>query len=164
MMSTQPEETRSEKMKRLLAANKVRLARNQMISIYQHELGYALRVDQFLDIDQSQQCVGQIYRHVRTKSDKTLATVPEVVEELAKFKQTWQIFADQYVFLHYHVVGWQGESAGGIKLVLKEAWHILEHIQEDIPADILLAGVDLAFGFCVEVEEYNYILNCWHPE
>jgi hypothetical protein len=167
-MSQEQEEAQTETMQRLLAANKIRLARNKVIPIYQYELGYALRADQFLDIDLSQHLIRKIYQQMRTVPAKTLATVHEVRGELAHLKEAWKVFSDQHVLLSYRnrvpVQRRDYVAAGGIKLVLKEVWNILEHIRGDEPEDILVASEDLAFGFGVEAEEYEYTLTYWGLE
>jgi hypothetical protein len=167
-MSQEPKETRTEKMKRLLAANKVRLARNKVIEIYQSELGYALRADQFLDIDQSHCLLREIYQQMRTVPAKTLATFHEVRGELAHLKETCRAFSGQQVILYYrNLVPAQRRdyvAVGGIKLVFKEVWNILEHIPGEKSGDILVAEERLAFGFGVEAEEYEYMLTSWGLE
>jgi len=90
-------------MQRLLAANKVRLARNKVIQIFQHELGYALRADQFLDFDLSRHFVGKIYRQMRTVPERKLATVHEVRGELVHLKEMGRVYDDQHVILFHRL-------------------------------------------------------------
>ncbi len=166
-MSLEQEEARTEKMKRLLAANKVMLARNKLRQIYHQELGYALQTDQFLDINLSQHFIRRIYQQMRTVPARTLATVHGVKGELTHLKEAWRTLADQHVLLYYrNRVSVQRQNyidAGGIKLVLKDVWNILAHIRVD-EEDILVAEEGLAFGFGVEAEESGYTLSYWGLE
>jgi molybdopterin converting factor small subunit len=167
-MSQEQEKARTENLKQMLAANKARLARNKVISIYQHELGYPLRADQFLDVDRSQRLLREIYQQMRTVPARTFATVQEVRGELAQLKEAWRAFSDQHVILFYRnrVPVQQRDyiAAGGIKLVLEEVWNMLEHLRGDEPEDIVVSEEGLAFGFCVEAAEYEYELTCWGLE
>lgn len=175
-MSQEQKETPVEKMKRLAnerRPNEMQIremqlrrarVRNQLIQIYQHELEYTIREDQFIDSHQSPNLARDIIRQVMRSPSREFANFRQVRGELDRLKEQCRIYADQQVILFYQEGRWNLEAGAGIKLALKEVWYILEHIRKDLGGDIFVAREDLTFGFSVEAEEYEYLLASWGLE
>src|SRR5260370_35544884 len=56
------QEDRKEKLARLLAKNKTRLARAKLIKRYREELGYPLTTEQFIDLEVSHRIKREVYQ------------------------------------------------------------------------------------------------------
>lgn len=166
-MSQEQEETSVEKMKRLaneMQTRKMHLqarAKKQLIQIYQHELKYALREDQFVENDRLPNLSRELMRQVVKSPTKKLADFHQVRGELDRLKEESRASHDQHVIFFYQEGRWRLEAGFGIKLALKEVWGILEHIQKDLDGDIFVTEEGLTFGFGVETEEYDYLLTAW---
>ncbi len=159
-MQHEPFKNRKERLAELLVKNKIRLARNAAKEWYQNKLGYHLTAEQFLDFDASQRLLAEVYRKVRTlqKKKSLVATdFQNVLSILNDLKQKRKNLDEVSVIFYYL----DTTKVGGIKIKFKEFWNLLEKIGSHPRTDIIVIDENLAFGICIEIEEYNYLLTVW---
>ncbi len=159
-MSSEPEETRQEQLSRLLAATKTKRERTQLIHAYQQVLGLTLSLDQFLDLASSHRLKKEIYQYIWRRPAQKIAEWPDVLVELARLRENKRAYDDRWVMVYY----WDTAATGGIRLVFKQAWAILESIKEELRSDALIVDAQLTFGVTLEVEEQGYALLYWGLE
>lgn len=156
-MSSEQEEVRKKQLSRLLAANKTKRERIQLLHIYQQVLGLTLSPDQFLDLASSHRLKKEIYQHIWQRPAQKIAAWPDVLAELARLRENRRAYDDKWVMFYY----WDTAATGGIRMLFKQAWAILESIKEELRSDILIVDAQLTFGITLEVEEQGYSLVYW---
>jgi hypothetical protein len=125
------EETRQEKLNRLLAKNKTRLTRIELADIYQQKLSYQLKPQQFVDLTQSHIIKRNAYQKVHALQGqqffhfREIMAILEVIKEqsLARQDDIFVLYYLDSVYIRHNKI-----EVGGIKLPLKDFWNILHNI------------------------------------
>ncbi|MBA2680162.1 MAG: hypothetical protein H0U76_17420 [Ktedonobacteraceae bacterium] len=156
-MSEDQEETRKEKLARLVAKNKTRLARALLIKRYQQELRYPLAATQFVDLEVSHSIKRAVYQKIRTLPGQNIGDSQPIFIPLHHLEKQAQVLSDVRVLFYYL----DTPETGGIRLQFRDFWNILQYIVNNPRTDIILVEERLAFGICVELEEYNNLLISW---
>jgi len=151
------QEDRKEKLARLLAKNKTRLARDKLIERYQQELGYPLAAEQFIDLEVSHRIKREVYQKaVKLKRQETFdfQGILTALEQLKE--QSSQLGNTKVVFYYLDT-----RETGGIEILFKDFWTLLNKIGNKPRTDIIVVEEHFAFGICVELEEYSSLLTSW---
>ena len=140
------QEDRKEKLARLLAKNKTRLARDKLIERYRQELGYPLTTEQFIDLEVSHRIKREVYQKaVKLKRQETfdfhgiLTTLERLKEQSSQLGNTKVIF--------YYL---DTRETGGIEILFKDFWMLLNKIGNKPRTDIIMVEEHFAFGICVD--------------
>jgi hypothetical protein len=156
-MSKEQGETRKEKLRRLLAANKTKHEREQLIRYYRRNFGSIITMDQFVELDQSRYLKQATYQKIWHLPGLKITDWRAVQKELEQIRVKSQAHDEDQVILYY----WDTAYTGGIYILLKEIWPILLKGEEALRADMLAIERHLTFGITVEVEDYRYSLVYW---
>ncbi|MEO6889654.1 MAG: hypothetical protein ABI456_10200 [Ktedonobacteraceae bacterium] len=156
-MREDQEETRKEKLARLLAKNKTRLARDLLIKRYQQELRYPLAATQFVDLEVSHSIKKEVYQKIRTLPDQNISASQPIFMPLHHLEKQAKVLSDVWVLFYYL----DTLETEGIRIQFRDFWNILHYIENNPRTDIILVEERLAFGICVELEEYNHLLMSW---
>jgi hypothetical protein len=151
-------ETNHDKFMRLLKQNKLRIARKKLIEKYRVEFDISIEEVMFYDVEKSHRIVGKVYTiNNSLKEYKAFKDYSDVMNELEKIKEELEHVLDKKVFFMYLT---EINDPGGLNITLAESWSIIQKIT--IPSlDIIVTDEDFTFGFCVEVDEHNYLLFNW---
>jgi len=157
-------EKKKERLAQLLIRNKIRLARDALIKRYQQELGYQLKAEQFIDFDASLHIKQAVYHKVRDlQSQKIVEFVDfqDVLNTLNQLKQKIIRLSEEVIFYYLDKSYREGVETGGFKIRFEDFWEILGKISNNPGSDIIAVDASLAFGICIEPEEYSYLLTTW---
>ncbi len=151
------QEDRKEKLARLLAKNKTRLARDKLIERYRQELGYPLTTEQFIDLEVSHRIKREVYQKaVKLKRQETfdfhgiLTTLERLKEQSSQLGNTKVIF--------YYL---DTRETGGIEILIKDFWTLFNKIGNKPRTDIIVVEEYFTLGICVELAEYSSLLTSW---
>jgi len=154
------EETRKEKLARLLAEGKLKRERNKMIEKYTDDLKYPLTIDKFLDPTYSGTIVSSVYRKISTLPEQRFAEYQNALTALKGMKERSSALRERTVIFYY--LGLLLKEVGGIVLPLQDVWDILENpYKKDM--DIMIVAIDFSFGISldIDVEEYSCSVTSW---
>ena len=151
------QEDRKEKLARLLAKNKTRLARDKLIERYRQEFGYPLAVEQFIDLDVSHRIKREVYQKAAKLKRQETFDFQGILTALEQLKEQSSQLGNTKVIFYYL----DTRQTGGIEILLKDFWKVLDKIRDELRTDIIAVEEHLTFGICVEVEEYSYLLTSW---
>lgn len=152
------EETRKEKLARLLAEGKLKRERNKMIEKYTDDLKYPLTIDKFLDPTYSGTIRSSVYRKISTLPEQRFAEYQNALTALKGMKERSSALRERTVIFYY--LGLLLKEVGGIVLPLQDVWDILENpYKKDM--DIMIVAIDFSFGISLEVEEYSCSVTSW---
>jgi len=150
------EETRKEKLARLLAKGKLKRERNEIIEMYTDDLKYPLTMDKFLDPTYSGTIVSSVYRKISTLPEQKFAEYQNALTALKGMKERSSALKERTVSFHYLFL----QGTGGIELPLQDVWDILENAYKN-EMDIMIVAIDFSFGISLEVEEYSCSVTSW---
>ena len=151
------EETRKEKLARLLAEGKLKRERNKMIEKYTDDLKYPLTIDKFLDPTYSGTIVSSVYRKISTLPEQRFAEYQNALTALKGMKERSSALRERTVVFYYLFLS----KVGGIVLPLQDVWDILENPYKKKEIDIMIVAIDFSFGISLEVEEYSCSVTSW---
>ena len=152
------EETRKEKLARLLAKGKLKRERNEIIEMYTDDLKYPLTMDKFLDLTYSNTIRSSVYRKISTLPEQRFAEYQNALTALKGMKERSSALRERTVIFYY--VGLLLKEVGGIVLPLQDVWDILENAYEN-EVDIMIVAIDFSFGISLEVEEHSCSVTSW---
>ncbi len=153
------EETRKEKLARLLAENKLKRERNEMIRKYKDKLNYQLTIDNFLEPNYSSTIAASVYRKTSTLQSQRFADYQNALKTLKNIKERSSALKERTVVFYYLRLVFS--KVGGIVLPLQDVWDILENANDKLQLDIIIVEINFSFGICLEVEEHDYFLTSW---
>ncbi len=151
------QEDRKEKLARLLAKNKTRLARDKLIERYREELGYSLTTEQFIDLEVSHRIKQEVYQRIAKLRQQETFDFHSILTALERLKEQSSQLGNTKVIFYYL----DTRETGGIKILFKDFWTLLNKIGNKPRTDIIMVEEHFAFGICVELEEYSYLLTSW---
>jgi len=151
------QEDRKEKLARLLVKNKTRFARDKLIERYREELGYPLTTDQFIDLKISQRIKREVYQKVAKLKHRETFDFQIVLTALERLKEQSSHLGNTKIILYYL----DTRETGGIEIPFKDFWMLFGKIGNKPRTDIIVVEEHFAFGICVELEEYSYLLTSW---
>lgn len=151
------QEDRKEKLAKLLAKNKTRLARDKLIERYRQELGYPLAAEQFIDLGISHRIKQEVYQRVAKLRQQETFDFQGVLTRLEQLKKQSNQLGNIKVILYYL----DTHKTGGIAIPFEDFWKLLDKIGSEPRTDIIVVEEHFAFGICVELEEYSYLLTSW---
>jgi hypothetical protein len=151
------QEDRKEKLARLLAKNKTRLAQDKLIERYRQELGYPLAVEQFIDLDVSHRIKREVYQKASKLKRQQTFDFQGILTALEQLKEQSSQLGSIKVIVYYL----DTRETGGIESLFKDFWMLLDKIENKPRSDIIVVEEHFAFGLCIEVEEYSYLLTRW---
>jgi hypothetical protein len=151
------QEDRKEKLARLLAKNKTRLARDKLIERYQQELGYPLAAEQFIDLEVSHRIKREVYQKAAKLKHQETFDFQDILTALERLKEQSSQLGNTKVIFYYL----DTRETGGIDILFKDFWMLLKKIGDEPRTDIIVVEEHFAFGICVELEEYSYLLTSW---
>ena len=150
------EETRKEKLARLLAKGKLKRERNEIIEMYTDDLKYPLTMDKFLDPTYSYTIASSVYRKISTLPEQRFAEYQNALTTLKGMKERSSALRERTVVFYYLFLS----KVGGIVLPLQDVWDILENAYEN-EVDIMIVAIDFSFGIGLDVEEYSCSVTSW---
>jgi len=150
------EETRKEKLARLLAKGKLKRERNEIIERYTDDLKYLVTMDKFLDPTYSNTIRSSVYRKISTLPEQRFAEYQNALTALKGMKERSSALRERTVVFYYLFLS----KVGGIVLPLQDVWDILENAYEN-EVDIMIVAIDFSFGISLEVEEYSCSVTSW---
>jgi len=150
------EETRKEKLARLLAKGKLKRERNEIIEMYTDDLKYPLTMDKFLDPTYSNTIRSSVYRKISTLPEQRFAEYQNALTALKGMKERSSALRERTVVFYYLFL----QGTGGIELPLQDVWDILENAYKN-EMDIMIVAIDFSFGISLEVEEYSCSVTSW---
>jgi len=151
------QEDRKEKLARLLVKNKTRLARDKLIERYREELGYPLTTDQFIDLKISHKIKREVYQKVAKLKRREIFDFQMVLTALERLKEQSSYLGNTKIILYYL----DTREIGGIEIPFKDFWMLFGKIGNKPRTDIIVVEEHFAFGICIELEEYSYLLTSW---
>jgi len=151
------QEDRKEKLARLLAKNKTRLARDKLIERYREELGYPLVAEQFIDLEVSHRIKREVYQKATKLKRQETFDIHGILTALERLKEQSSQLGNTKVIFYYL----DTRETGGIEILFKEFWTLLNKIGNKPRTDIIMVEEHFAFGICVELAEYSYLLTSW---
>lgn len=158
------EETRQEKLTRLLTKNKTKLARTALAKKYKEELNYQLAGQQFFELTFSNNIKRNAYQRVRALHSEEFPNFRDVMTALELIKGHCTARQDDMFILFYLDTMYTRHNkleTGGIKLPLKDFWNILHNLVGEPQSDIILTNEFTTAGICIEPEEHCYLLTFW---
>lgn len=165
MQKEQSEDNKKNKLAYLLAQNKTKLARKQLIEWYAQNVGYHLDINQFIDIELSHHIKQEVYHKIKILQKQRMNKFVEFHDVLNFWEQDINLpmkFEEKPVIFYYLDTNYRkGTEAGGFKITFKDAWTVLRKIEGNPRSDIIVVDAHLVFGICIEVEEYEYLLTIW---
>ena len=153
------EETRKEKLARLLAKGKLKRERNEIIEMYTDDLKYPLTMDKFLDLTYSNTIRSSVYRKISTLPEQRFAEYQNALNALKGMKERSSALRERTVIFYY--LGLLLQEVGGIVLPLQDVWDILENPYKKKEIDIMIVAIDFSFGISLDVEEYSCSVTSW---
>ena len=120
--------------------------------------------EQFIDFDVSTHIKQAVYHKVRDlQSQKVVEFVDfqDVLNILNQLKQKKIGLSVEVIFYYLDKSYREGVETGGFKIRFEDFWEILGKISNNPGSDIIAVDASLAFGICIESEEYSYLLTTW---
>ena len=151
------QEDRKEKLARLLAKNKTRLARDKLIEKYRQELGYHLTTEQFIDLEVSQRIKQEVYQRIAKLRQQETFDFQGILTALERLKEQSSQLGNTKVIFYYL----DTRETGGIEILFKDFWTLLNKIGNKPRTDIIVVEEYFALGICVELAEYSSLLTSW---
>ncbi len=151
------QEDRKEKLARLLAKNKTRLARDRLIERYREELGYPLVAEQFIDLEVSHRIKREVYQRIAKLRQQETFDFHGILSALEQLKEQSSQPGNTKVIFYYL----DTRETGGIEILFNDFWMLLNKIGNKPRTDIIVVEEHFAFGIYVELEEYSYLLTSW---
>ena len=156
-MEQDEQENRKERLESLLKKNKVRLARENIIKTFKHDLQYELTKDQFIDLEIANNLLRLTYKKIPQVESSKFIRYEEVLSEILRLKKCIQIDSSALAVFYYL----DKLKAGGMKIPLKDCWELIERIGNTPRSDIVVVEEHAVFGLCVELDEHSYSVAYW---
>jgi len=151
------ENARKARLAALLAKNKTRLARNELITRYNDEFHLLLNSDSFLDLEQSNTIKREVYLKVAKLQGLQTTSFQDIVSELDRLRKSF-VSLDDYRIVCYYL---DTVQTGGVKIKLKEFCKVVSFIGQKPESEIIVVDEHFSFGICVEILEYDYLFTYW---
>ncbi len=155
-MNTEKEESKKEKLARLLAENKTKLARDKLVDRYHQEINYQIAVNQFVDLKTSQEIKKSVYQKISALSGLKINEFQQIYDVIDGLRSKACLSREKLVILYYM----DTKYTGGVYIKFENCWDIICRIKKPL-SEIIVTEENLASGLCIEIEEYNYLLTTW---
>ncbi|MBN3522643.1 YxiF family protein [Paenibacillus apiarius] len=147
---------RKGKLQELLLQREIRAERSKLKELYLNYYRLNICDEQFMDFNESNELKRKGYEQVFKKDSIVCTEYREVLNWVGINYSQLKLLVDEQVVL-FHM----DNISGGILLSLELIFHNILGIDTVLPADLLVIDKDLEYGFCIEVEEHNYLITSW---
>lgn len=147
----------NSKLEKLFTQKKIDSERIKLKEKYKYLFNYDLTDDQFLDYEESSNFKRRVYEKVFKEESTVCETYEEVLQNFeGKYKKLID-FGERYVVLFYM----DGKYGGGVRVQLNDVFQCILSKLNDLSVDLLVVAPDFSYGFCIEVEEHNFLFTKW---
>lgn len=141
-------------LKRRLAENRIRIQREKILGNCLKR--YDVTIDNFLDMEISYNLKKRAYQKVFSNTNEHLDTLEQVLIRLKNIEKRNLHLKGVNVVLYYQTL-----EIEAIEISLKTCFEIIYKFINKNNVEILVTSLDMTYGLCLEMEEYNYLLTIW---
>jgi len=145
------------RIEQLILQKKIHSERIKLKEKYRSLFNYHLVDDQLINYEESREIKKRAYERIFKEDNILCGTYQEVLEVSEEIYKRVRDVSDQPVILFYL----DGKYGGGVRIRINDVFDCIISKLSDLKVDLLFVSPDLNKGFCIEVEEYNFLITTW---